>query len=548
MTPDFNLIDRPWILAQRFDGTVETVSLTGLFADAAEYARLVGDLPTQALPILRLALAILHQATDGPADETAWKKLWQAERLPAEAVASYLEAHRPRFDLLHPRAPFYQVADLTTKRTEIDLAAFIADVPTGNPKYTTRAAEGLERIGFGEAARWLVHCHAFDLSGIKGAAAGDPRAKGGKSYPIGPGSLGRLGAVHPEGDNLAQTLLLNLIPDQFLVNSGVDLVEEDVPVWEREPHGSAPEDRRPESAPKGLRDLYTWQSRRLRLVFDDDGVTGALICQGDRLELRNQFDIEPMTAWRRSEHQERQLKSKQPVYLPRRHDPARNVWRGLAASLPSLTGSHVNGDKSIAPFVFRWIGHAHHNRLLERDRRVDYHVSGIAYGTQEAIITDLIDDRLTMAAAVFGIGDRELAVTVDAAVTDAEEAVKALAGLARDIARAAGDRDNVEGAGATASESAYAALDTAYRVWLAELGPDTDTDQARADWQRTVRATVIDLASQLTAAGGPAAWRGRKHGDRFLTSAIAQNTFRRKLSRTLSLAVPAKPLSEEAAR
>lgn len=547
MNPSFNLIDDPWILAQRHDGTVETISFSGLFDDATEYARLVGDLPTQTLPILRLALAIVHQAVDGPADGAAWTRLWEAERLPSGVIGSYLEEYRSRFDLLHPRTPFYQVADLTTKKTEIGLAAFIADIPTGNPKYTTRAAEGLRRIGFGEAARWLVHCHAFDLSGIKGAAEGDPRAKGGRSYPIGPGSLGRLGALYPEGDNLAQTLLLNLIPDQFLVDSGVELIEADVPVWERDPHGPAPENRRPENVPKGLRDLYTWQSRRLRLVFDDEGVTGALICQGDRLELRDQFNVEPMTAWRRSENQERQLKSKRPVYLPRRHDPARNVWRGLAAALPAVTGSHMNGDKAIAPLVTRWIGHAYGEGRLERDRRVNYHVSGIAYGTQEAIITDLIDDRLTMAAAIFDAGHPELAVAVKAAVEDAEAAVRALAGLARDLARAAGDRDNVDGAGSTAAESAYAALDTAYRAWLANLGPDTDTDRARTGWQRTVCAAVLDLAARLAAASGPAAWTGRKHGDHLITSATAQNTFRRNLYRALPLAVPEPLLAEETA-
>ncbi|HEU5128258.1 MAG TPA: type I-E CRISPR-associated protein Cse1/CasA [Glycomyces sp.] len=548
MNPGFNLIDDPWILAQRHDGAVAALSLTELFGDATEYARLVGDLPTQALPILRLALAIMHQALDGPADEAAWAALWEAERLPAESISSYLDGYRPRFDLLHSTTPFYQVADLTTKKTEAGLSAFIADVPTGNPKYTTRAAEGLRRIGFGEAARWLVHCQAFDLSGIKGAADGDPRAKGGKSYPIGPGALGRLGAVYPEGDNVAQTLLLNLIPDAFLSRSGADIVAEDVPVWERDPHGPAPEERRPESVPKGLRDLYTWQSRRLRLVFDDEGVTGALICQGDRLELRDQFAVEPMTAWRRSENQERQLKSKQPVYLPRRHDPARNVWRGLAAALPALTGGPANGDKAIAPLVTRWIGEAYSSGLLERGRRVGYHVSGAAYGTQEAVITDLIDDRLTVAAAVFDTGHRELATAVAAAADDAEQAVKALAGFARDLARAAGGHDNVDGAGATAAESAYAALDTAYRAWLAGLDPDTDTDRARTGWQRTVRDTVLDIAARLAAAGGRAAWTGRKHGDYFLTSSTAQHTFRRKLSRALPLTVPDPSPSEEAAR
>lgn len=542
MTLRYDLIDEPWILAQRHDGTVETISLTRLFEHAGEYARLAGDLPTQALPILRLALAVVHAATGGPADGEEWRRLWKAKRLPTGPIADYLADHRDRFDLFHPQTPFYQVADLATKKTESGLAAFIADVPTGNPKYATRTAEGLDRIGFDEAARWLVHCQAFDLSGIKGAAEGDPRAKGGKSYPIGPGSLGRLGAVHPEGEDLAETLLLNLIPVDYLEERGAVLSEDDAPVWERDPHGPAPEARAPEGAPKGMLDLYTWQTRRLRLLADEDGVTGAIICQGDRLELRDQFKTEPMTAWRRSENQERQLKSAR-VYLPRRHDPARSAWRGLAASLPALSGG--DGPASLPPLALEWIGAAHSRGWLERDRRINYHVTGIAYGTQEAVITEVIDDRLTMAAAVFDAGNRELAATVADAAADAETAVKALSGLARDLVKAAGGRDSVAGAGDEAAVTGYAALDVHYRDWLHKLEPDDDTDMARAAWQRRVWTVVRGFADALVAAAGPAAWKGHMDGDRLISSAVAQNVFNRKINKALPQAFPSRPDAKE---
>ncbi|MEU6857789.1 type I-E CRISPR-associated protein Cse1/CasA [Glycomyces sp. NPDC046736] len=540
MTPEFNLIDDPWILVERHHGGPATVSLTTLFGDAADFTRITGDLPTQALPILRLALAIVHRAIEGPATFADWKDLWDAKRLPAEDIADYLAEHRSRFDLFHPETPFYQVADLTTKKTELGLAAFIADVPTGNPKYATRAAEGLERMDFAEAARWLVHCHAFDLSGIKGAAEGDPRAKGGKSYPIGPGSLGRLGGVYAEGDNLAETLMLNLIPDEFLYGEDAP-DEDDIPVWERDPHGPTPEDRQPPGIPKGLCDLYTWQSRRLRLVADDTGVTGALICQGDKLELRDQFANEPMTVWRRSEHQQKLLKSAKPIYLPRRHDPDRNVWRGLSASLPALSAGSTAGAKFLPPKVVDWIGFASNRGLIARERTVHYHATGIAYGTQEAVITEIIDDRLSVAVALFEADNRELAITVADAVIEAEKSVWALAALARDLARAAGGRDGVEGAGIAASVTAYAALDDRYRVWLAKLGPDTDTDAARAEWQRTVWQVVRDHGARLVAAAGPAAWVGRGEGKDLINTPLAELRFRDRLRLALALAFPPRP-------
>lgn len=540
MSPGFNLIDQPWITVQRHDGGTETVSLMGMFEHATDFARLTGDLPTQALPILRLALAIVHQAVNGPADGRSWKQLWNARQLPAKAIGEYLDEYRPRFDLLHPETPFYQVAGLTTKKAESGLSAFIADVPTGSPKYATRAADGLDRIDFAEAARWLVHCQAFDLSGIKGAADGDPRETKGKVYPIGPGSLGRLGGVYAEGDDLAETLLLNLIPIKFLEDRGPDIDELDVPVWEREPHGPAPEDRLPENIPKGLLDLYTWQSRRLRLTVEDGAVTGALICQGDKLELHNQFNNEPMTAWRRSPNQEKQRKEAR-VYLPRRHDPDRNVWRGLAAGLPALSTGHAAGAASLPPLVIGWIGDAHTNGWLDRDRQIHYHVTGIEYGTQEAVITELVDDRLTVTAAAFEEENRELAMTVAGAVTDAENSVKALAWLARDLARAAGARDGLDGAASAASVTAYADLDTRYRAWLSALRSDTDTDTARAAWQRVVWTDMTRSAQRLVTAAGPAAWKGRGEGKDFINSAVAEIRFKDRLSRALELAFTPTP-------
>ncbi|MEU6246554.1 type I-E CRISPR-associated protein Cse1/CasA [Glycomyces sp. NPDC047010] len=534
MTPRFNLVNDPWITVRRLDGPPETVSLTDCIANAANYTGLTGDLPTQALPILRLLLAIVHAATDGPADGDEWRRMWETKRLPADDVTRYLAAHADRFELFHPETPFYQVADLTTKKTGTGLNAFIADVPTGNPKYATRAAEGLERIGFAEAARWLVHCQAFDLSGIKGAADGDPRAKGGKSYPIGPGSLGRLGGVYAEGDNLAETVLLNFMPLDFLETAGTP-IDGDLPAWEREPHGPAPEHREPEGAPNGLLDLYTWQSRRLRLTTDGHSVTGAVICQGDRLELRDQWAAEPMTAWRRSENQEKLLKLER-VYLPRRHDPDRAFWRGIAANLPALSTGTAAGSRWTPPLIARWIGHAHAAGLLERDRKVHYHAVGLAYGTQEAVVTDLVDDRLTMAAAVFDATRPELATAVADAVKDADNAVRALAALARDLARAAGSRDSVDGAGTAAASAGYAALGARYRTWLALLDADEDTGAARTAWQAAVWAEVRDAAARLVRSAGEAAWKGRGTGADRINSAIAENRFRRKVFKDLPLA------------
>ena len=182
------------------------------------------------------------------------------------------------------------------------LDKIVADVPDGEPLFTTRSAANLSWMNAAEAARWLVHVHAFDPSGIKSGAVGDATVKKGKGYPIGPGWSGQIGGVLPQGNDLRQTLVLNLVArdvDTYVRIGGHD----DVPPWERDPDGPAWAER----PPRGAIDLYTWQTRRVRLVGDRDGVVGVVLANGDKIQPQNRHGLEPHTAWRYSEPQSKKL-------------------------------------------------------------------------------------------------------------------------------------------------------------------------------------------------------------------------------------------------
>ena len=184
-------------------------------------------------------MATLYGALGGPRDITEWELLWNAEKLPVAQIAPYLNRYRERFDLFHPETPFLQVAGLRTAKCETaELSKLISDVPNGAPMFTTRIGGDLS-VPYAEAARWLVHCQAFDPSGIKAGAVGDDRVKGGKGYPIGVAWSGLLGGVLLEGRTLKETLLLNLIAADFDVCGRDPAV--DLPVWERPPVTAAEE-------------------------------------------------------------------------------------------------------------------------------------------------------------------------------------------------------------------------------------------------------------------------------------------------------------------
>ena len=537
--PSFDLTSRPWLPVLRADGSTDVLSLREVFAQARSLVRLVGDLPTQEFALMRLLLAIVHDAVDGPQDLKEWEELW-AKGLPLEQIEGYLDRYRDRFDLLHPDTPFLQTPSLRTAKNEVsDLDKIVADVPNGAPFFTMRG-RGVDRLDFAEAARWLVHVHAFDTSGIKSGAVGDPRVKGGKGYPQGVAWAGNLGGVMVADDDLHTTLLLNLVAFDTTTLQ-IDTAR-DRPVWARDVPTARPMDEvELARRPYGPRDLYTWPSRRVRLHFDARGVHGVVLAYGDPLSPRNQHTREPMTAWRRSPAQERKLKQAQ-VYLPRLHDPSRSAWRGLGALITGRTeGAEQRHEAAeiVRPRILDWLSRLSVEGPLASDRLVRTRLLGAEYGTQQSVIDEVIEDEVAMRVVLLRERDSLLGTEAVDAVADAERAVGILGDLAADLARAAGDpaeprRDNAHALG-------FATLDGPFRDWLAALAPGDDPQHARARWQKAVRSLIGRLGEDLVQSAGEAAWQGRlvttKEGrEVWLSSSRADRLFSARLSKALPAA------------
>ncbi|TQN31176.1 CRISPR-associated Cse1 family protein [Haloactinospora alba] len=531
----FDLVEHPWIPVQKADGTETELSLYRVFQQAHTLQRVVGDLPTQEFVLVRLLLAVLHDAVDGPADPEEWQELWEGG-IPLDQVGTYLAKHRERFDLLHPETPFFQVADLHTAKGDVSpLERIVADVPNGAPFFTMREG-GIDRLTFAEAARWVVHAHAYDPSGIKSGAVGDPRVKNGKGYPQGVGWAGNLGGVFVEGRNLRETLLLNLIATD---TDHLRADEMDRPAWRFDPPGAAPLGGREQVLrPYGVRDLYTWQTRRLRLRCDADGAYGVVLAYGDPLSPHNAHDREPMTGWRRSQTQEKKLREPL-VYMPQEHNPARSAWRGLASLITGRkrgSNQHQDAAGSLRPRVLDWVARLANEGYLDDRYLIRSRVVGAVYGTQQSVIDEVVDDRVTMKVVLLHESAPNLAATAKEAVADADSAVAALGQLAADLARAAGIDATTQQD--TTRDRGFGILDGPFREWLASLAPDTDPDERRAVWQDTVRRLVRSEGAGLIERSGEAAWNGRivdtKNGQLWLSAAYAERRFHRTLAAELS--------------
>jgi CRISPR system Cascade subunit CasA len=539
----FDLLHEPWVPCRELDGTVVELGVLRALGRAHELAGLSGDLPTQVFALTRLLLAALHGALAGPRDLDEWQQLWDAEQLPVARIAPYLERHRERFDLLHPETPFLQVADLRTAKGDTsELTKLVADVPNGVPFFTTRQTEGLS-LSYAEAARWLVHCQAFDPSGIKTGAVGDPRVKGGRGYPIGVAWSGLLGGVLLEGRTLKETLLLNLIARNF-VDYGRDSAI-DRPVWERDPVTAA-EEVEGGRAPTGPVDLYVWQSRRVRLVADGGRVTRVLIANGEKLTPQNKMSAEPHTAWRRSEAQEKKPGVSGTVYMPREHDPDRAIWRGLESLLPALSSRQKGGAApAVAPGILEWLGHLSNERAIDRNLPVRVRAVGMVYGSNSSVVDDVVDDTLALQALLAERGAEALAGVVKSCVQASDDAAKAVGGLAGDLVAAAGGDGS--GSYSRTRERVFAQLDQPFRDWLRTLGPASDTVAAQTDWHDRAAAVIRAAARELMQDIPPACWEGRVVRGNVLTAAHADARFWKSLRAALPFAFPAEPDQPDAA-
>lgn len=498
-TAGFSLLDEPWIPCLFADGGIDELSLTGVYAEARHVRDITGEVPTQTFAIARLLLAILHRALGEEFESIDdWEALWK-QGLPVERVTEYLERHRERFDLLHPTAPFYQVAELRTAKNEVkDITPLLFDVPSNNRLFTARAGSALDDMGLAEAARWLVHAQAYDPSGIKSGMVGDDRVKGGRGYPIGTGWAGAIGGVLIEGADLAETLLLNLVP-------APETHWADVPPWERAPDTAA---ARADETPRGPVDLLTWQSRRIRLVREGDRITGCVLGNGDRITPQNRFDLEAHTVWRFSKPQTQ--KAKQTTYMPREHQLGRAFWRGISGLIvrSETVRSGADPSPSLPPATIEWLEHLKHKERLPRNQSIAPRAFGVVYGSNNSVVSEIIDDRLQLPiAALDGIADPALTGAVERAVQAADSAVRELKGLAGNLALAAGGPS--EGPRERAGEEGFNALDEPFRWWLAELEAERDAEAQLNEWLRTAEKEIRALGTALVEQAGAAAWVGR---------------------------------------
>ena len=520
----FNLLDRAWIRCHLLDGTEKLLSVSDVLTRAREVRRIAGDTPQQDLAVLRLLLVVVWRAhRDDPrlqgfnadsADDW-WLDLFtgDADLEHQKRLTAYLESVHDRWDLLDPQQPFMQVGDLETSRGTHDSIRKL--VPDAESDYfSVRAGPGLERISYAEAARWLVHLQAWNYSGIKSGVLGDPRVKGGKSYPIGAGWSGKSGGVVLHGRDLGETIALNSPVDPVFTQYKA---AQDLPAWERPPGTAVP---RATLVPDGPCDLLTWQSRRVRLFWDGDGVTGVLVGNGDRLELKNNFR-DPMTAYRFSKNQS---SAGQVVRMPKPHDVSRTLWRGIEPLLMREgMGEGPQETRDFPPATVTWLHQMRELDVGSGDLDLSFHVDvelvGMTYGTQDATITGTVHEELPLRLSVLVQRDD---ATAQAIISAAEATMGAAVSLGQFSGRLAQAGGREYAFAPDVTEAVLASMNEPFKDWLRAFDPSEPVDHQRERWFWHAEQAVLEHARVLVTGAGPLALIGRQDQDgRFRSAATA---------------------------
>ena len=491
---EYNLLDEPWIRVMKPDCSVIEVSLTDALIHAHEFEDLAGEMPTQDIAVMRLLLAVLQTIfsrtnADGnpdPVDKDnaleRWGELWNLGKFPNKPVLDYLNRWHDRFWLFHPERPFYQVpgAEKGSKYSAPKLNGEISESNNKKRLFSSRSGFGKDNLDYDEAARWLVNLIAFDDSSVKSNSG------------TGSGWLGRLGLITAQGNNLFETLMLNLI---FLKNGNKEW-KSPLPVWESENPKTAEKCEIP--VPDNLPELYTIQSRRIILQRENDHVSGFYSMGGDYFT--EDTGNEQMTLWR----VQCNSKGERTGISPLKHDFSKQVWRNF-----SLIASQ---DHSIQkPGIVLWINNLIDEEILEEERLLRFRFSSIKYDEKGQSIVDYFNDFLSFNINLLSDKGAEWVAIVEKEISSLEKIANMIWKLSKNISIAAGNRGSDQAN--YDKELFYYQINDPFRLWLNKLSADQEDEeitQLREEWHAFAKSTARKIGQKIVDDSGPQAFIGRK--------------------------------------
>ncbi len=495
---EFNLIDEPWVKVMENDCKIREVSLKDAIINAHNYKCLSGELPTQDIAVMRLILAVLHtvfsrvdeegnEDTEDKEDEKwateRWKSLWERGSFSKKAIENYFEKWHERFWLFHPERPFGQVVGLANG-TEYDSPKLNGEISESGNKvrfFSSYFGNDKSELSYSQSARWLLYLNSYDDTSSKPTKEGKAKA-GGKLPSPGVGWLGKLGLIQLVGNNLFETLMLNLV----MINN--DIVQNNQnPTWENE--NISKEERTEIAMPDNLAELYTIQSRRIFLNRKGDKIVSYKLLGGDFFEKENAF-FEPMTVWRTPKDKKGNMTND--PYVPKRHYSTRQMWREFSVMY------NENGHHQAE--VLNW-----YRKYIYADDLIDYNymiktrIVSVEYGDKDFFVKNIFSDSLQMHSSILSEVGANFRTDIEYEIEKCEEVAKIIGKFASNVYIASGgSNNNTKDIHDDAMAQLYYRLDVPFRNWLMKIDPDNIEYGYERQWEKTAKKIALDYAKEIS--------------------------------------------------
>lgn len=528
---DFCLLEYPWIWVNTSDMEPKEVSLIEVMTHAQDYISLAGETPTQDAAIFRFLLAIAltvfyRYDEDNQEKELSekggcdagdvlerWKAYWDRGSFPEGAIKTYLETYRERFYLFHPQTPFYQVNGMYEKKygTECPAKCLMGNLKeSGNPatRHHFSMAEGkeLEKLSYGEAARWLIHLNAYGANVVSQDNVPGTKEK------VGVGRQGQLGMVMLKGETLFRTLMLNLCP----LKGSMDLWGSPNPAWEKQ---VCIEQGMEIAPPDNLPELYTIQSRRISLKREERKVTGAQVMGGEFYPAENDFN-EPMTLWKKETK-----KGMPTVWRPKCHDSLIYAWK----EFPALLNRGENEEH--IPGIIQWMNLLFRNKILVPRELIRFQMVGMKYnGTIKRLWDDCVSNSLDVSEDMLTDFAKEWIDRITEEVNNCKKvgdtAIKPFAAKLNKIYYASEEEVKKSNLKDVLVRNYYFSIDNAFRTWLASIDPmQEEKEEKLAEWRETSYRCAEQTVEEYLSAHKPKLYAYRENKKEILTVPKAINQF-----------------------
>ena len=549
--PRYNLLDEKWIQVASKDA-VEKISIKELFADAAKYKELAGDMKTQDFAVMRVMLAILHTVFSrfdsngdshgffevdkekflqtGELKESdledyeealyqTWIDIWNAKEFP-KVVDEYLEKWRERFFLYDDKYPFFQVTKEVIEKDAAGGGEFYGKninrlVSESNNKqayFSPKDESYKEYIVDDELARWLI-----TLQGYIGTS---DKKKVGSAKTYSKGWLYDLGGVYLQGNNLFETLMLNFV---IAHNENNNLLKTQKPCWEAETIEKNVE----YYFHNGIDNIASLYTAWCREIFIDPNRTKedkfvCFIAKLPEIEHSNAF-LEPMTVWKYNDTGEYKDK-----YRPRKHDANKSMWRNFGL----LTGV---GEGTRKPGVIEWL-----NKLgdISESEELGFNKENIKLcavcmlddgnATSWAPI-DEVEDTLNLKERVLiDTGDNGWIVRINKTITDTKACIdRTLKIFIKDLL----DIRNMEKSDVSKYiEQFYFRIDLSFRNWIESIDIDNDKDTKEVEWQGILKKAMKEYVDELVSSSGLRDYKGIETSNGVKNIATIYNSFLYRLN------------------